>query len=560
MPSKQSFLIVLILLSWGTIAAQENNVYVQPRWSHDGQKLLLTKENHQGVYCFDKNQGTLWQITAARGAGYRMNWSYDNSRVAFKLIQEDQSQTPVVFDVTAQKLIQLAPASPRCGVPFFMPDGKVCFSVDQDIYILESNYTLVRKISVGYFANLCVPAPNGRWIAYNDRRDQICLVATDNDRKIQLTQDEHAYFAPLWSPDSQKLLVSTVSGTLKVIVPETMEVYTIDSGENPVWLPDSRNVLYMKIARSQGEVATMDLYQSDYTGNIRHTVTSSPERWEAYADYNFADHTLAVYDERDQQLYTTPIGTATSDLRGDTFSRLSLPAPTTPSIETLRLSSITLPQLPQDTLRGTKVLSNVPYVHQVYDTPNWYNGRSACGASSAMMAISYYRILPNWDCTVSVPYSHVSHFGRYVCEQYSCGGYTFNKMTTDPSGHAAYGGYGFICQNNWEDTKTHMAEYFQKHGISSSVDWSPTWEELCNEINNSHPFVILTSITSSGHYILGIGYYTAQHTVIVNDPYGDKDTPGYPSYDGAGATYDWPGYNNGHANLRTVHCFIYARR
>jgi hypothetical protein len=73
--------------------------------------------------------------------------------------------------------------------------------------------------------------------------------------------------------------------------------------------------------------------------------------------------------------------------------------------------------------------------------------------------------------------------------------------------------------------------------------------------------VLLNSLTTAGHYITTVGYFDndAQRTAIFNDPYGNKNTPGYPSYDGAGACYDWPGYSNGYQNLKTVHCFIYAR-
>ncbi|MEM4160608.1 MAG: C39 family peptidase [Thermoplasmata archaeon] len=203
-------------------------------------------------------------------------------------------------------------------------------------------------------------------------------------------------------------------------------------------------------------------------------------------------------------------------------------------------------------------IQNVPYIHQVYDTPDWFNGHWACGATSAMMAIAYYGILPHWDCNVSVPYPHVSHWGRYICEIYTYNGYTYNIGSADPSGNIAYGGYGYITQNHWEDTKGHMAEYFVKHGLGSSVDWSPTWAELKAEIDAGHPVVLLTSLTNAGHYVLAVGYYSNQYSVIVNDPYGNKNQ-GYMNYNGAYVTYDWPGYNYGNANLNTVHCFIYAR-
>jgi hypothetical protein len=206
-------------------------------------------------------------------------------------------------------------------------------------------------------------------------------------------------------------------------------------------------------------------------------------------------------------------------------------------------------------------LNNVPYIHQVYDTPNAFNGNSACGVSAALMAITYYnpyyKILPAHPVTVNVPSKHTSQYGWYACYAYTKGR-TFNIYSKDPSGKSFAGGYGYITQKNWENTKTHMAEYIRYHGRSSSVDWSPNWSKLKTDINKNHPFVVLTSLTSSGHYITAIGYMKKQHTAIFNDPYGNKNK-GYKNYKGALSYYDWPGYNNGYKNLNTVHCFIYCR-
>ena len=50
----------------------------------------------------------------------------------------------------------------------------------------------------------------------------------------------------------------------------------------------------------------------------------------------------------------------------------------------------------------------------------------------------------------------------------------------------------------------------------------------------------------------------ANTTLIFNDPYGNKNVS-YPSANGAGAIYDWPGYNNGYQNLNGVDRYVYAR-
>ncbi len=107
--------------------------------------------------------------------------------------------------------------------------------------------------------------------------------------------------------------------------------------------------------------------------------------------------------------------------------------------------------------------------------------------------------------------------------------------------------------------KENLKDYIINHGVNSSVDWSPGWSELQTEIDALHPLILLNMLTTSGHYIVATGYYDTQHTLISNDPYGNKNTTGYPSYDGTGAKYDWPGYNNGYQNLNTVHCFIYSQ-
>jgi PKD repeat protein len=59
-------------------------------------------------------------------------------------------------------------------------------------------------------------------------------------------------------------------------------------------------------------------------------------------------------------------------------------------------------------------------------------------------------------------------------------------------------------------------------------------------------------LTSSGHLIIAHGKVEGQHTLIFNDPYGDKNSYGYPSYDGKNVYYDWPGYNHGYENLNGV--------
>jgi len=208
---------------------------------------------------------------------------------------------------------------------------------------------------------------------------------------------------------------------------------------------------------------------------------------------------------------------------------------------------IKYPDLPPEPIAEPGLLPRrVPYIHQVYDTPAPFNGHWACGATSAMMAFGYYDKIGAND------------WGKDICNSYTYNGHTYNIGQADPNGRITAGGYGFITQQNWKDTKGFMAQYARQHGLDSSVDWTPSWDELTAEIDAGHPVVLLTSLTGPGHYVLAVGYDTNSHVVIVNDPYGNKNQ-GYMNYNGAGVEYDWPGYNFGHSNLNKVHCYIYFK-
>jgi hypothetical protein len=184
------------------------------------------------------------------------------------------------------------------------------------------------------------------------------------------------------------------------------------------------------------------------------------------------------------------------------------------------------------------------------------------------MAIQYYGKLPASPITCSRGGTHTSNYGSYISRIYSYNGHTFNTLSSTVWGSADagfYGGFGYFLQDVTGDSlqrSTRLSEYISYHGLTSSVDESVAGEtgfaKICAEIDAGYPVVVLTSLTTLGHYITCIGYVQGQHTLIFNDSYGNKGS-GYPNANGAGAKYDWPGYNNGYPNLNTVFRIIYAR-
>jgi hypothetical protein len=185
-------------------------------------------------------------------------------------------------------------------------------------------------------------------------------------------------------------------------------------------------------------------------------------------------------------------------------------------------------------------LFSMPYIHQVYDTPDDFNGNWACGPTSTVMAICHFGRLKAWPVTASTPSKHQSNYGAYVGYKYTAYGTTFDRMQTDASGNASYGAYGW-CTDGGAAWAYRMQDFAKKHGLKSDFYDNASFDKVQTQINAGQVVVLSTKLTSAGHIITVKGISGSK--LVVNDPYGDKNA-GYMNYKGEGAQYTWSQVNS----------------
>ncbi len=547
-----------------------------PVWSPDNSRLALSDSGGNGVYVYDLAAQTLVRLTDAPGSGAWVAWSPDGRGLGFKILQPAAGdgfppQIPAVYRTDSQTVEPLLPATCRAGVPSFSADGRVAFTVGNEAWIADAGGDVIARHDLGHYVNLARLSPDGTRLAYNGPDEQIWVLDVATGDRERLTDGTAACFNPVWSPDGRKLAVETVAGSLLAVDLSSRLTFSLGPGSRPCWTPDGRHVFFTQTVLSKHlEIESSDLYCVRFDGKGKTRLTSSPDEHEAGGNLSPDGSRLAYVSLKTGRLHVARVTAVAPASAGETaayrmgdIQEVALPesAETIPvAAEALSVSGRQLAAQVQAVPRSICAMLDVPYLHQVYDTRDDFTKKhSACGASAALMALNYSETLPYWDCTCASPTSHVSHYGQYVSKIYTNNGVVYNISNGVDT--TEFGGYGYITQNDWEETRGWMRQYILNHGKSSGtgVDWSPTWDELKTEINDGSPFVVLTLLTTAGHYITAIGYYDNQYTAIFNDPYGDHNRPGYPNYYGAGAKYDWPGYNNGYSNLNVVGAFIYCR-
>lgn len=192
---------------------------------------------------------------------------------------------------------------------------------------------------------------------------------------------------------------------------------------------------------------------------------------------------------------------------------------------------------------------DVPYMHQRWDTPDWFNGSWSCGPTSCMMGVQYYNRLTPDSIWCSYPEGHWSQWGNYIPLEYTFLGYTYDILGLSPGSVWVPGSHGFICRDAGGAYWSYMVLWMEQHGLSSGY-LGTSWGACTAELDSSWPVIAsTTSIYTGGHILLFNGYYD-NHSVICNDAYGNQNLPGWGNfYNGKDVVYDWPGYNNGNTEL-----------
>lgn len=523
----------------------------------DGTYVLVTNDFHHGLALINNQTGQTTTITDGRNAGYYASISADGRYVSYKAFMAQGDlflQKAMLFEIATGKNIALTDWNQLVGTPAVAADGTVAYTVGNDLFIADSKLKVKETVNLGYHVNLIDFSADNSQITFNDENGQI-IVLNLNDKHTKVVDGKNTYWGPKFSPAGDQILAPTVNGYTAVLDAKSGEIKTMAKGEALGWM-DNDTVAYL--AKSVNENDNKVLKSELVIVNVKNSAKDVVE-------LNAGDATVAVKgthvaiakngDMEFAKVYNKQLNVWSKKVKAPVPGKGVLAEEKIKDSKKNAAGDISIQAIYNGTY--SVYLTGMQYIHQVYDTADNFNGNSACGATSALMAIQYYSVLGTHPITVSTPSSHTSNYGWYISNVYTYGR-TFNIYGADPNGNQFAGGYGYIIQNNWEDTKTHMAEYIRYHGRTSSVDWSPTFAKCKTDIDANHPFVILTSLTSAGHYITCRGYYKSQYSLVFNDPYGNKNS-GYMNYSGSLVAYDWPGYNNGYQNLNTVHCFIWCR-
>ncbi|MEI7906249.1 MAG: C39 family peptidase [Bacteroidota bacterium] len=544
--------IIFLALCISTTVAQKNvepeKFFSAPRSTAAG--ILFSDQLSNGLFLASNSGIAL--LSNVPGSALYYTVSPDGNFAGFKEVQANGMQIPVLYDLTNNTKTELHRGSSRIGQISFARDGSVGCTIENDLIVISGGEE--KKYSLGTYSNIAPISPDGKFVVYNDDADQLWMMDLTTQERTRITDHNGSYALPQWSPDGSQILYSRLNGSMFTYSLTARSTASLGEGESPSWADNSLIVFSRKVIDHQ-QLVSADLYCIN-TGTMKKSQwTSTDEYFEADPSFDARTNSIIYTDTKRGGIYSRTLA-GENKLAGEQEKIAYDNA-------VLQKTILARSAVPMSPSTPAAVSLDMPYVHQVWDTPDWYNGSSACGATSSIMVIAYYNIVPRWNVWCSASGSSPSHnspYGNYVCEIYGFRELSYSYTASDPNGKTSYGGYGFMWTGSYSPY-SRMVDYYGNHGLSAvRYDSNATFfETAIANVDSGYPFTICNGLTTAGHIIVINGYDVNNRTVIVNDPYGNKNSGTYPSLNGKGVKYDWVGYNNGYRNLNRIYWGVTVR-
>ena len=266
---KKIFLLTCIIFT-ALVSAQTNyqlivegtveNAVMNAAYSPDGKNIAYTIAGYKGIWIYNLQSNSNYQLTDEIAAGFGFKWSSDSKSILTRVARyENQKRFNAVkvFSIDDKSVNQLTDYKTMMPyLPHWIDgDSKVFLPAkDVDIDLLS-----------GKEKNNLV---NGNVIAFEKNNKIFVKNINDNSEKsFELVKDAQ-YINVAVSPNGNKIVFEIVGGNFFVVNSDGTNLIDLGKGNRPKWSIDNNKIIYM-IAEDDGhDFTASDIYviNSDGTG------------------------------------------------------------------------------------------------------------------------------------------------------------------------------------------------------------------------------------------------------------------------------------------------------
>ncbi|MDZ7821417.1 MAG: PKD domain-containing protein [Candidatus Marinimicrobia bacterium] len=172
--------------------------------------------------------GELQTLVSAPGAGYYYTLSAEQHLLGFKWREVPGGpEAPALLDLKSGEITLLHAPVDRAGQVSFTNRGDHAFTIGDSLFVGKAGEYM--SYDLGTYANLTPVAPDGKRVVYNDRSDRLWILGLEDGERCAISEGGYGSVLPSWSPDSGYVAYHVLNGDRKIY--DTFEDKTFHAGK-----------------------------------------------------------------------------------------------------------------------------------------------------------------------------------------------------------------------------------------------------------------------------------------------------------------------------------------
>jgi len=275
---KKIFLLTFIIFT-ALVSAQTNyrllvegaveNAVMNASYSPDGKNIAYTRAGYQGIWIYNLQSNSNFQLTDEIAAGFGFKWSSDSKAILTRVARyENQKRFNAVkvFSIDDKSVKQLT------DYKTMMPYLPHWIDADSKVFLPAKDVDI--DLLSGKEKNNLV---NGNVIAF-EKNNKIFVknINNNSEKSFELVKDAQ-YINVAVSPNGNKIVFEIVGGNFFVVNSDGTNLIDLGKGNRPKWSIDSNKIIYMITEDDGHDFTASDIYVIYSDGTRKNNLTKTKD-------------------------------------------------------------------------------------------------------------------------------------------------------------------------------------------------------------------------------------------------------------------------------------------
>ena len=278
------------------IPAKEDQVFAYPKFSPQGDKILLSSPKYKGLWVYETENNDIKQLNNKTGAGYQARFSPDGSEILFRYNTYQNHRkfsTLALQNIDSKKTSELVKNKRDLSPPHYFEKKSILFNLQNEKQVYDLSAKKIKSEST-----LSKPV-SSEPVVYTENSQLI--ISRNGQEKVLKPAGQGHYIWGSLSPDKSRILFTVAGKGTYISDLEGKIIAGLGHANYPNWSPDGRWVVGVQDRDDGHKITHSEIIVVSADGQNKYQLTNTENKIELNPDWSPVENKI-VYDTIDGKI------------------------------------------------------------------------------------------------------------------------------------------------------------------------------------------------------------------------------------------------------------------